>query len=73
MKAASRPFKSKYDSGRCAACKFRIAEGDTIARLEVTVSWTEEEQSYGKAYLKNCYADYVHHKCLEERNEDETE
>ena len=72
MKAASKPFTSKYDSGRCPICQRRISKDALIQRLETTYSWTEEGQNkYGKAYLKMCYADYVHAKCLEERNADD--
>ncbi len=72
MKAATKPFASKYDSGRCPVCKRRISKGAVIVRLEETASWTVEERSRsGKAYLRVCYAEYAHEKCLGKGEVDE--
>ena len=69
MKATSRPFKSRHDSGRCPLCKKRIVKGQVIQRLETTATWNKEElSSRGKINTRRCFADYVHAKCLEERD-----
>ena len=69
MKPSSRPFNSKYDSGRCPICTKHILKGETIQRLENTADWWEDKASDGKVVKAVRYADYVHAKCLEERNE----
>ena len=74
MKAASRPFKSKYDSGRCAVsnCRRRIIKGDLIVRLEKTVTWIESKRLIphggGRFFTNLKTANHAHAKCLEERN-----
>ena len=77
MKAASKTFKSKYDSGRCPICKRRISKDAMIVKLEKTVKWIESKRlipnSGGTFFTDLKTADYVHAKCLEERNADETE
>ena len=70
MKAASRPFKSKYDSGRCPICKQRIAKGHSIVRLEKTAIWLEQKRlipnGRGRFFVDKLSSQYAHAKCLEE-------
>ncbi len=71
MKAASRPFKSKYDSGRCPRCKLRIVKDDLIVRLETPVTWIESKlipHGRGKFFRNKRTSKHAHAKCLEERN-----
>ena len=71
----SRPFKSKYNSGRCPVCKRRILADDLIVRLEKTVTWIESKRlipnSGGRFFTDLKTADYAHAECMEERNVDE--
>ena len=75
MKATSRPFKSKYDSGRCPLCKRRISKDDLIQRLEKTVTWIESKRLIphggGRFFTDQKTANHAHAKCLEERNDDD--
>ena len=75
MKSSSRPFKSKYNSGRCPVCKRRILADDLIVRLEKTVTWIESKRliphSGGRFFTDLKTADYAHAECIEERNNDE--
>ena len=82
MKAASRPFKAR-EYGKCPIENgvrgehHTIKKGDLIVRLETRVVWPEMRCSIGlqsKPFTVQCSTDYVHSKCLEERNaKDETE
>ena len=80
MKVASRPFKAKQ-YGKCpikngTSEHHTINIGDIIVRLETGVKWTEKRASigmHGKCFNVQCSTDYAHAKCLEERNENETE
>ena len=75
MKAASRPFKSKYDSGRCPICKRRISKDALIVRLEKNVTWIESKRlipnSGGRFFTNLKTSNHAHAKCLEERMNDE--
>lgn len=79
MKASSRPFKSKYDSGRCAVCKRRILAGALIVRLEKPVPWVVSNRLVpdggGRFFVDQRSLQYAHGDCLEEYKEakDETE
>ena len=66
-------FKSKYNSGRCGICKKRIVEGQLIVKLEKPITWIESKlipHGRGKFFRNKRTSEYVHAKCLEERNTD---
>ena len=69
MKAASAPFASKYDSGRCPVCKRRISKGAMIVRLEKPVKWIESKRlipnSRGRFFTDLQTSQYAHDECLE--------
>lgn len=73
MKAASRLFKSKHDSGRCPICRRRIVKGQLIVRLEKPVSWIEQKKliphSGGRFFVDQQSSQYAHGDCLEEYKE----
>ena len=73
MKAASKPFKSKYDSGRCPICKRRISKDALIVRLEKTVTWIEQKRlvpnGRGRFFTDQKTADYAHAECIEEKEQ----
>ena len=73
MKAASKPFKSKYDSGRCPICKRRISKDALIQRLDKTATWVEGKRTMpngsGNFFTVLKTTDYVHAQCLEEYKE----
>ena len=68
-----RPFKSKYDSGRCGICKRRILKDQLIVKLETPITWIESKlipHGRGKFFRNKRTSAYVHTECLEERNDD---
>ena len=75
MKAATRPFKSKYDSGRCPICRRRISKDALIVKLDKPIVWIEQKRMIprggGRFFTDRKESQYVHAKCLEERNDDE--
>ena len=72
MKAASKPFKSKHP-GRCAICKRRITEGQSIVKLEKPVSWIESKRLIphggGMFFTDQKSTQYVHEDCLKEKEQ----
>jgi hypothetical protein len=75
MKATCRPFKAKQ-YGKCPIGGVHpIKEGDLIVRLEVPFQWTESNRlvprGRGRFFTDLKSTQYVHAKCLEERNDDE--
>ena len=73
MKASSRPFKAKHDSGRCPVCRRRIVKGQSIVRLDKTATWVEGKRTIpngsGNFFTVLKTTDYVHAQCLEEYKE----
>ena len=73
MKASSRPFKAKHDSGRCPACKKRITKDTPIVRLEKEVTWLEGKRliphGRGRFFTDLKSADYAHAECMEDKDE----
>ena len=75
MKASSRPFKSKYNSGRCGICKRRIIKDQLIVKLEIPIVWIQSKlipHGRGKFYRNEKTSAYAHAECLEELNGKET-
>ena len=76
MKAATRPFKSKYNSGRCPVCTRRIIADDLIVRLEETFTWIESKRlvphGRGRFFTDLKTADYAHAECMEDKDETDT-
>ncbi len=69
MKAITRPFKAKQH-GLCPIGGVHpIKKGDLIVKLEEPVSWIKEHRAR-KSYLTKRSTQYVHAKCLEERNDE---
>ena len=73
MKATSRLLKAKH-YGTCAICKTRISKGALIVRLEKPVSWIVNNRLIphggGRFFVDQRSSQYVHAKCMEERNDD---
>ena len=67
-----KPFKAKYDSGRCPVCCKPILKGDLIQRLEKSTSWWEDKAVGGRVKKVVRFADYVHTECMK-GDGDETE
>ena len=74
MKAASRPFKAQYNSGRCAVCRNRIVKYTLIVKLEKTATWIESKRlipnSGGRFFTDLKTADYAHAECMEVQDDD---
>ena len=75
MKAATKPFASKYDSSRCPVCKRRISKGAMIVRLEEEEKWIESKRlipnSRGRFFTDLQTSWYAHDECLENRRADD--
>ncbi len=69
MKAATKPFASKYDSGRCPVCKRRISKGAMIVRLEKPVQWIAQKRLVprggGRFFTDLQTSQYAHAECLD--------
>ncbi len=71
MKAATRPFKSKYLSW-CPLCQDRIRSGDLIVKVEVPIRWHQVRNHKYKVrqYVQQLFLEYVHKACFDKRNKE---
>ena len=69
MKATGRPFKATH-YGQCPIGGVHpIKKGDLIVKIEKPESWLQEHMTRGRTYHTKRSTQYVHVKCLEERND----
>ena len=75
MKATTRPFKSKYTSGRCPRCKRRILADDLIVRLDKTVTWIAQQRliphGRGRFFTDLKSSQYAHAKCMDKHEREQ--
>ena len=75
MKAASKPFISKYDGGRCGVCRRVISKGASIVRLEKPITWIEQRRLIprggGMFFTDRKSTQLAHTQCLEEKEQED--